>query len=189
MAYPGFDLSGKVALVTRHRGSGGIGLGMADALAQAGGDSGRRVGQNEEPVAAVALLRRALDLNPDDVASLSNLGIAYKSLGLAEDARATFEMVLRRRTTCQRSSTSQVWKSSRSAGWRPSPRHRGLSRWRPRAPWPGWLSGSPTCLSAIGRGPSSSIGPSRRWTRRAHQCFSRASSREAGRRPEAAEHV
>jgi predicted Zn-dependent protease len=52
--------------------------------------------RNKEPVTAVALLRRALDLNPDDLTSLSNLGIAYKALGLAEDARATFEMVLRR---------------------------------------------------------------------------------------------
>ncbi len=34
MAYPGFDLTGKVALVTG--GNGGIGLGMADALAAAG---------------------------------------------------------------------------------------------------------------------------------------------------------
>ncbi len=33
---------------------------------------------------------------PDDVISLSHLSIAYKALGLAEDARATFEMVLRR---------------------------------------------------------------------------------------------
>jgi Flp pilus assembly protein TadD len=52
--------------------------------------------RNKEPATAVALLRRALDLNPDDVTSLSNLGIAYTALGLAEDARATFEMVLRR---------------------------------------------------------------------------------------------
>ncbi len=36
MAYNPFDLTGKVALITG--GNGGIGLGMADAIAQAGGD-------------------------------------------------------------------------------------------------------------------------------------------------------
>ena len=36
MAYKGFDLTGKVSLVTG--GNGGIGLGMADAMAEAGAD-------------------------------------------------------------------------------------------------------------------------------------------------------
>ena len=36
MAYKGFDLDGKVSLITG--GNGGIGFGMADALAEAGAD-------------------------------------------------------------------------------------------------------------------------------------------------------
>ena len=36
MAYKGFDLAGKVSLITG--GNGGIGFGMADALAEAGAD-------------------------------------------------------------------------------------------------------------------------------------------------------
>jgi NAD(P)-dependent dehydrogenase (short-subunit alcohol dehydrogenase family) len=56
MAYKGFDLTGKVALVTG--GNGGIGLGMADALAEAGADVciwGTNPKKNE---AAVAKLKR-----------------------------------------------------------------------------------------------------------------------------------
>jgi NAD(P)-dependent dehydrogenase (short-subunit alcohol dehydrogenase family) len=56
MAYQGFDLTGKVALVTG--GNGGIGLGMADALAAAGAGVaiwGRRAAKN---AAAAARLER-----------------------------------------------------------------------------------------------------------------------------------
>jgi len=56
MAYKGFDLTGKVALVTG--GNGGIGLGMADALAEAGADIciwGTNPKKNE---AATAQLKR-----------------------------------------------------------------------------------------------------------------------------------
>ena len=51
MAYAAFDLKGKVAVVTG--GNGGIGLGMADALAQAGADV-CIWGTNEEKNAAAA---------------------------------------------------------------------------------------------------------------------------------------
>lgn len=55
MAYKPFDLTGKVALITG--GNGGIGLGMAEALAQAGADIAIW-GQNEEKnKAAEATLR------------------------------------------------------------------------------------------------------------------------------------
>lgn len=57
MAYSGFDLSGKVVLVTG--GNGGIGLGMAEAVAQAGADVaiwGTSADKNERA-------RKALDSN------------------------------------------------------------------------------------------------------------------------------
>lgn len=56
MAYKPFDLSGKVALVTG--GNGGIGLGMADAIAQAGGDVAIW-GTNEEKNAKAAAQLKA----------------------------------------------------------------------------------------------------------------------------------
>jgi NAD(P)-dependent dehydrogenase (short-subunit alcohol dehydrogenase family) len=52
MAYKGFDLTGKVALVTG--GNGGIGLGMADAMAEAGADVCIWGTRQEKNAAAVA---------------------------------------------------------------------------------------------------------------------------------------
>ncbi len=55
MPHPAFDLTGKVALVTG--GNGGIGLGMAEGLAQAGADIaiwGTNAGKNEAAIAQPA---------------------------------------------------------------------------------------------------------------------------------------
>lgn len=56
MAYKGFDLTGKVALVTG--GNGGIGLGMADAMAEAGADICIWGTRKEKNDAAVAQLKK-----------------------------------------------------------------------------------------------------------------------------------
>src|SRR5690242_12417869 len=56
MAYKGFDLAGKVALVTG--GNGGIGFGMADAMAEAGADVCIWGTRREKNAKAVAELKR-----------------------------------------------------------------------------------------------------------------------------------
>ena len=56
MAYRGFDLTGKVALVTG--GNGGIGFGMADALAEAGADVCIWGTRKDKTDAAAAKLKR-----------------------------------------------------------------------------------------------------------------------------------
>lgn len=79
MAYAPFDLTGKVALVTG--GNGGIGLGMADAMAQAGA---RIVvwGTNEEKnrAAEAALAKRGVKVisRKVDVSSESEVALAMK---------------------------------------------------------------------------------------------------------------
>jgi len=66
MPYPSFDLTGKVALITG--GAGGIGLGMADALAQAGASIiiwEPNLGRAEE--AAARLASRSVKVLPQEV--------------------------------------------------------------------------------------------------------------------------
>src|SRR5882757_309548 len=70
MAYKGFDLSGKVALVTG--GNGGIGLGMADALAQAGADVvvwGTNEAKNAAAAKALAAHGKRVSVRKVDVSS------------------------------------------------------------------------------------------------------------------------
>jgi NAD(P)-dependent dehydrogenase (short-subunit alcohol dehydrogenase family) len=77
MAYKPFDLTGKVALVTG--GNRGIGLGMAEALAQAGADIaiwGRDAKRNEEAVATLSKYGKARGYAVD-VASESDVDAAF----------------------------------------------------------------------------------------------------------------
>src|SRR5580765_1930554 len=70
LMYKPFDLSGKVALVTG--GNGGIGLGMSDAMAQAGADVviwGTNEGKNTEAVAGLKVHGRRVGARKVNVAN------------------------------------------------------------------------------------------------------------------------
>ena len=101
MAYKGFDLTGKVSLVTG--GNGGIGLGMAEALAEAGADvvcADIDMTRNEATAERVeALGRKALSIRCDvtreaEVAMLfqfaekafGRVDIAFANAGIADPA-------------------------------------------------------------------------------------------------------
>jgi NAD(P)-dependent dehydrogenase (short-subunit alcohol dehydrogenase family) len=74
MGYPVFDLAGKTAVVIG--GTSGIGLALAQALAQAGADvvpSGRRVAEVNRAVAAVEALGRRSLAHPCDVTDAGSL--------------------------------------------------------------------------------------------------------------------
>src|SRR5689334_17399107 len=84
--YKPFDLSGKVALVTG--GNGGIGFGMADAMAQAGADVvvwGTKTDKNEQAVAKLkdhgvrAAARKVNVANEQEV--IDAFGEALKAFG------------------------------------------------------------------------------------------------------------
>jgi NAD(P)-dependent dehydrogenase (short-subunit alcohol dehydrogenase family) len=78
MAYRGFDLTGKVALVTG--GNGGIGLGMADALAEAGADVciwGTRAEKNEKAVAQLEKHGRKIHAQTVDVGDEKQVEAAF----------------------------------------------------------------------------------------------------------------
>jgi len=78
MAYAPFDLTGKVALVTG--GNGGIGLGMATALAEAGADIaiwGTNPAKNEAARAALAATGRQVLALQCDVAEEAEVAAAF----------------------------------------------------------------------------------------------------------------
>ncbi|MEQ1887685.1 MAG: SDR family oxidoreductase [Alphaproteobacteria bacterium] len=86
MAYKGFDLGGKVALVTG--GNGGIGLGMAQAMAEAGANIvlwGTNAGKNEAARAALAglgvkVLASTVDVSQEQQV-IDAFGLAVKEMG------------------------------------------------------------------------------------------------------------
>jgi NAD(P)-dependent dehydrogenase (short-subunit alcohol dehydrogenase family) len=78
MAFTGFDLTGKVALVTG--GNGGIGLAMAEAVAQAGADIaiwGQNPAKNEAARARLAATGRRVLVQQVDVGSSAAVDAAF----------------------------------------------------------------------------------------------------------------
>ena len=94
MAYTPFDLSGKVALVTG--GNSGIGLGMAQAVAQAGADVaiwGTNAAKNREAKAVLEKTGRRVTTLECDVGEENAVAQAFaetvKTLGRVEAALPT----------------------------------------------------------------------------------------------------